>query len=98
MATDKQISIRAKIQSVEERLKQLRTQERELSNRLKTIDSQKKRKDETRKKIIVGAITLAEMEKDLSLRSVFLEKLDSILQKPSDRNLFNLSIKHLSKS
>lgn len=98
MATDKQISIRAKIESIEERLKQLRTQERELSNRLKTIDSQKMRKDETRKKIIVGAITLAEMEKDLSLRNIFIEKLHSILVKPSDRALFNLPIIDSSKT
>ena len=92
MTSEKQNTLKNRIQSIEERLKQLKMQERQLQQRLKTIESQKSRRDETRKKIIVGAITLQEMGSDPSLKAVFLQKLDAMLKKPSDRKLFNLRL------
>lgn len=92
MTSEKQTTLKNRIQSIEERLKQLKMRERQLQQRLKTIESQKSRRDETRKKIIVGAITLQEMGSDPSLKAVFLQKLDAMLKKPSDRKLFNLRL------
>lgn len=98
MTPEKQISLRNKIQSTEERLRQLKIQERQLEQKLRTIASEKSRKAETRKKIIIGAITMNEIETDPSLKAVFLQKIDSMLQKASDRKLFNLSPKKESGS
>ena len=98
MTSEKQNALRNKIQSIEERLKQLRVQERQLQQKLKTVESKKSRRDETRKKIIIGAITLHEMEGDPSLKAVFLEKLDSILKKATDRKLFNLQTEEENQS
>lgn len=98
MTSEKQNALRNKIQSIEERLKQLRVQERQLQQKLKTVESKKSRRDETRKKIIIGAITLHEMEGDPSLKAVFLQKLDAILKKASDRKLFNLQTEKENQS
>lgn len=98
MTSEKQTALKNRIQSMEERLKKLRIQERQLDQRLKTIESQKTRREETRKKIIAGAIMLHEMNTDPSLKAIFLQKLDTMLTKPSDRKLFNLHIKEETQS
>lgn len=98
MTSEKQTALRNKIQSIEERLKQLRMQERQLQQKLKTVESKKSRREETRRKIITGAIMLNEMDSDPSLKAVFLQKLDSMLKKPSDRKLFNLLPKEEAQS
>lgn len=92
MTSEKQTTLKNRIQSIEERLKQLKMQERQLQQRLRTVESEKSRRNETRKKIIIGAITLHEMDSDPSLKAVFLQKLDAMLKKPSDRKLFNLCL------
>jgi hypothetical protein len=75
----------AKIESLEKKLEQIKAQ---LAAE-KAREKAQKRKDETRRKILVGAyfIDQAQTEKKMS---ELVEKLDPFLKKAADRKLFDL--------
>lgn len=49
-----------------------------------------KRSDDTRRKILAGALVIDMMEKDESARTRFIGHLDKFLTRPDDRALFDL--------
>ncbi|MEM6611608.1 MAG: hypothetical protein AAF652_05020 [Cyanobacteria bacterium P01_C01_bin.72] len=53
-------------------------------------DYAKKRKQDTRKKILLGAYLISQMHQNPNLEHSVMEGLDSFLDKPIDRQLFNL--------
>ena len=53
-------------------------------------DHAKKRKQDTRKKILLGAYLINQMRRNPNLERSVMEGLDSFLDKPIDRQLFNL--------
>ena len=76
----------------EQRLEDLQQQQARLKARIaktKAVISQQKRKDDTRRKIITGAIVLAHMEHDAAFKHTVEELLRRYL-KDSDRELFDL--------
>ena len=55
-----------------------------------TKDSAKKRKQDTRKKILLGAYLISQMRDNPNLERSVMEGLSNFLDKPIDRKLFNL--------
>lgn len=53
-------------------------------------NSAKKRKQDTRKKILLGAYLIGQMRHNPNLERSVMKGLDSFLDKPIDRQLFNL--------
>ncbi len=79
-----------KIAQLEEKLRQLRAREQAVGARQRTLESRRKRKDDTRRKILVGAIVLAKVEQG-ELDSAQLRRwLDGALTRDDDRQLFGI--------
>jgi len=80
---------------METKLKKLEQQKARLDAQIakeKTKISSKQRKEETRRKILTGAVVLEEMKKDEDLKSKIDELLALKLTLDNDRVLFNLPI------
>lgn len=56
-------------------------------------NNSKKRKEDTRRKILLGAYLIHLMKNDNDLKSQIMNGLDEYLEKKIDRELFNLSDK-----
>ena len=77
----------------EERIAELEHQKQQIANRiarLRTIESSKARKRDTRRKILAGACVLDRADKDQASARHLKEILDAFLTKPQDRALFDL--------
>ena len=59
--------------------------------RLRTIKSTKERKRDTRRKILVGSLVLADTDKDSEAARRLKQDLDGFLTRPQDRALFDLA-------
>ena len=74
----------------ERRLSQLKARQERLEARLRYLQSAKARKDETRRKILAGAILLAKVESGDFDSRTFRRWLDKSLTRKDDRHLFGL--------
>lgn len=82
-------SLEEKIAKQEERLKQLKAQKQAISAKKKAKEKEQERKDDTRRKILLGSYLLKKMEY-ASDRQEILAELDKYLIEDRDRKLFNL--------
>ncbi|MDE3131455.1 MAG: mobilization protein [Acidobacteriota bacterium] len=79
-----------RIASLEEKLKQLKTRQARLEARKRALASRRARKDDTRRKILIGATVLARIDRH-ELDHADLEAwLDAHLTRAEDRALFEL--------
>ena len=83
-------SIDEKIKAQEEKLKQLKAQKQRIEASKRAAAAKVTRQQETRRKILVGAMVLEMMEKDYGNRQRFMQRLDSYLTRADDRALFGL--------
>jgi chromosome segregation ATPase len=79
-----------RISSLETRLKQLKTRQARLEARKKALASRRARKDDTRRKILAGAIVLARVAQGQIPEAEFRAWLDAALTRSDDRALFDL--------
>jgi hypothetical protein len=56
-------NISTRIDALEQRLKQLKVKQQRIEARRRSIESRRARREETRRKILVGAIVLAKVER-----------------------------------
>lgn len=84
------MSIEEKIKAQEEKLKQLKAQKQKIEARKRAAVAKVIRQQETRRKILVGAMVLEMMERDENMHQRFMERLDGYLARPHDRALFGL--------
>jgi hypothetical protein len=84
-------SLDAKLEEKRVKLAQLKARQQLVENRLRYLASKQARRDETRRKILIGAVILAKIERkefdDKKLRAM----LDEALTRADDRALFGLS-------
>lgn len=80
----------AQIAQLEERLRQLKAREQAIDARRRTLESRRERKADTRRKILVGAIVLARVERGEIAETDLQRWLDAALTRPDDRALFGL--------
>jgi hypothetical protein len=84
------VSERERIQALEQKLKQLKVQQQRKDARARTVESRRTRREELRRKILVGAIVLAKVEAGEIEEKTLKQWLDPALTKPEDRALFEL--------
>ena len=82
-------SLEQRIAKQEERLKQLKAQKQAVLAREKKKLSEQQRKDETRRKILLGSYLLKKMENEQDKEKILAE-LNEYLTEDRDRKLFNL--------
>jgi len=81
------------IETLQEKLKQLRTRQLAIENRKKAIAGKRERKADTRRKILIGAIVMAKVEQKVMDEKLLRGWLDEALIRADDRALFELSAK-----
>jgi hypothetical protein len=79
-----------RIATMEDRLRELKTQQQRMDARQRTLLSQRERRDDTRRKILVGACMLTRIERGAMTREALLALLDPFLIRADDRDLFGL--------
>ncbi len=82
MAPGKVDKIQAQVEKLTKRLKVEKARARD-----------RKRKDDTRRKILLGALVLHLMERDSQFEAQVRERADGFFEKPADRKLLELPAK-----
>lgn len=72
------------------KLEQLKVRQRRLENRIKYLQSRQARRDDTRRKILIGAVILAKIDRGEFDEKKLRAMLDSALTRKDDRDLFGL--------
>ena len=90
-------SIEDKIAAAEKRAQEAAKQVKQLKAQRDMVEARKlqtilkgQRADDTRRKILAGALVLDMMERDEQTRAKFLDRLDKYLTRADDRALFDL--------
>jgi len=81
------------IAQLQERVKQLKARQQKQVARERAAETNRKRKDDTRRKILVGAIVLARVEQGRLAEPELHGWLNEALDRPDDRALFGLPAK-----
>lgn len=79
------------IATLEERLRQLKARQQKTIARQRAFESHKERKNDTRRKILIGAIVLARIKQGRFPETELRAWMDEALTRPDDRALFALS-------
>ena len=82
----------SKIKAQEEKLKQLKAQRQAALAREKAKEKEQARKDDTRRKILIGSCMLKITEEDEQARAKLIAQMDRYLMDDRDRLLFNLTL------
>ena len=83
-------NIEQQIEQAKQRVKQLEARKKQIEARKLHLLIKGRRTDDTRRKILAGALVLDMMERDEATKQRFLERLDKYLKRPEDRKLFDL--------
>ena len=85
------VTIEEQIERAKQRIKQLEARKQKIEARKLHLLIKGKRSNDTRRKILAGALVLDMMERDEAARHRFLERLDKYLKRADDRALFGLN-------
>lgn len=80
-----------KIDALEAKLRQLKAREQLVRARQRTLESRRARREDTRRKILVGAVVLAKVEQGVLPEAQLRQWLDGALVRGDDRELFGLA-------
>lgn len=83
------LTLEQKIEQQEQKLKQLKAQKQAVEAREKKRVAEQQRKDDTRRKILLGSYLLKKMENEANKEKILTE-LNEYLTEDRDRKLFNL--------
>lgn len=79
-----------RVTELEEKLKQAKALKQKAEATIKTAEAKRNRANDTRRKVLIGALILEEMEKHEATRASIISRLTVFLTRPSDRALFDL--------
>lgn len=82
-------NIEKKIEAQLEKLKQLKAQKQAIEARERTKQKEQQRKDDTRRKILLGSYLIKKMQNEANKEKILTE-LNEYLTEDRDRKLFNL--------
>lgn len=82
--------INERIESLETKLKQLKARQQRIDARARALANRRQRKEDTRRKILIGAIVLARVEQGRIPAADLTAWLDEALTRQDDRALFEL--------
>ena len=80
------------IAKAEEKLKQLKAEQQKVEARKKAAETKRSRQDDTRRKVLVGAVVLAKLEDGSYPEAEFTARMDAALSRAEDRKLFGLAV------
>jgi hypothetical protein len=80
-----------RITSLEARLRNLKAEQQRVAARQRALEVKRTRKEDTRRKILIGAIVMARIEQGRFPETDLKAWLDEALTRPDDRALFDLS-------
>lgn len=83
-------SIDDRIASLEAKLKQEKAKKQQIEARKRAAEAQSKRRDDTRRKILIGSAILAKVEAGTWSEQQLHDLLAGFLTRPDDRVLFGL--------
>ena len=78
------------ISTLQERLKQLKLRQQHVDARRRALDTQRERKAQIRRSILVGTVILAKMEEGTMDAKLVQSWLDQYLTRSDDRALFDM--------
>jgi hypothetical protein len=84
------VSEKDRIQALEAKLKQLKVVQQRKEARARSIEGRRTRREELRRKILVGAVVLAKVEAGEIEEKALKQWLDPAITKLEDRALFDL--------
>jgi hypothetical protein len=84
------VSERERIAALEAKLKQLKVVQQRKEARARTVEARRTRREEMRRKFLVGAVVLAKVEAGEIEEETLKQWLDPAVTKPEDRALFEL--------
>lgn len=84
------MGITERIEQAEQRLKQLKALKQKQAARERAAASKRERAADTRRKILIGAFYLDQMQRNETLNAQIVQKLDAYLTRNDDRALFDL--------
>jgi large subunit ribosomal protein L7/L12 len=79
-----------RIKAQEDKLKQLKALKQKQEAQKRAAEAKRTRTQDTRRKVLVGAMMLEHMEKNEATKTNILTKLDAFLTRDDDRTLFGL--------
>lgn len=82
--------LEATIEAQTKKLAALKLQKQRIDARKRAKDQGLARRQDTRKKVLAGAMLLEAVEKDPAMKKWMLEQLSGFLVRPDDRTLFGL--------
>ncbi len=82
-------NIEKRIEAQLEKLKQLKAQKQAIEARERTKQKEQQRKDDTRRKILLGSYLIKKMQNEANKEKILAE-LNEYLTEDRDRKLFNL--------
>lgn len=83
-------TLEERIQSHAEQIKRLKALQHKQEARQRAAQSKQERANNTRKKILVGAMILEEMKENEPRKAELMHKLDAFLVRDDERTLFGL--------
>jgi hypothetical protein len=83
-------TIDERIAAIEAKLKQAKAQKQQIEARKRAAESKAKRSQDTRRKILVGAVILAKVERGEWPQAKLLSLMETTLTRKDDRALFGL--------
>ena len=86
-------TLEKKIEAQLEKLKQLKARKQAIEAREKSKQKEQERKDDTRRKILLGSYLIKKMNENEANNEKILAELNEYLTEERDRKLFNLSEK-----
>ncbi len=84
------VDLNERITTLENRLKQLKAKQQQIDTKRRTLESRRSRKEDTRRKILLGAVVLARVERGEMSESLVRQWLSEALTRSDDRALFSL--------
>jgi uncharacterized small protein (DUF1192 family) len=79
-----------RIATMEEQLKRLKARHQEAENKRRRTEAEQAKKDDARRRHLVGTIVLEKVERGEIAEAQFQKWLDAALTRPEDRVLFKL--------
>lgn len=83
-------SLEERISALETKLKQAKAQKQQIEARQRAAEAKRTRQQDTRRKVLVGALILSKVERGEWPREKLLAMLDTALTRADDRALFEL--------
>lgn len=80
-----------RIEALEARLKQLKARQARIEARRRALEGRRTRREDTRRKVLVGAIVLGRVERGELTQTVLTTWLEAGLTRDEDRRLFGLA-------